>query len=89
VSKVTGFRWMEECADDPVLVLAAIEKMFGHLSTLPKGSYHVRRWPSVERFPQFDTTTHIAIISCRFTLIEVDPPATEQPFGIRDGRGIG
>lgn len=91
MSKVTGFRWMEECQDEPAIVLAAIEKMLAHLNTLPKGSYHVRRWPIVERFPQFEKDTKIAIISCRFTLIEADQPANDQqaPTFRDDGRGIG
>jgi hypothetical protein len=91
VSKVTGFRWMQECNDEPAIVLAAVENMLTHLNTLPKGSYHVRRWPIVERYPQFEKATMTAIISCRFTLIEVDPPVTERPFGFGrdDGRGIG
>lgn len=90
MSKVTGFRWMEECVDEPVIVLAAIEKMLQHLNTLPRGIYHVRRWPSVERYPQFDKDIKVAIVHCRFTLVEVDPPVTEQPVMFReDGRGIG
>jgi hypothetical protein len=81
--------FIENCDDDPVAVLALIEKMFAEIALMPRHNWKDQTWfmrvyPEIERQSEFDGHAR-AQVRCRFSTEDVphDPEPVMLGFGAK------
>jgi hypothetical protein len=85
--KFKHFYFFENCDDDPIAVLALVEKMFAEIALMPRHNWKGETWfmrvaPQIERQREFGGPMK-AQVGCRFSSEEVphDPEPLLFGFG--------
>lgn len=70
------YRFDETCADEPAAILALVETMFTQIAALPKGTWYIRRAPTIVHERNWGNGS-VAKVYCRFSV----EPSPIEPEG--------
>lgn len=85
--KFKHLHFFENCSDDPISILALVEKMFAEIALMPKHNWRGQTWfmrvcPEIERVKELDAPA-LAQVRCRFSTeaLPDDPEPVLLGFG--------